>query len=102
VCAGCVRFGGHRIAGLSGTYVDSHYNWGHHEKLPYDERMVKSVYHVRKLHIHRLMQVRARVLLGERGKGWVGGGMRHGGAGGGGGGLEGLLAAAVLVCCRHG
>eukprot|EP00878_Enallax_costatus_P042528 GHUV01049917.1.p1 GENE.GHUV01049917.1~~GHUV01049917.1.p1 ORF type:complete len:404 (+),score=111.54 GHUV01049917.1:504-1715(+) len=55
--AGAVRFGGHRIAGLSGTYVSQHYHWGHHEKLPYDERTVKSAYHVRQLHVHRLMQL---------------------------------------------
>eukprot|EP00878_Enallax_costatus_P027698 GHUV01029843.1.p2 GENE.GHUV01029843.1~~GHUV01029843.1.p2 ORF type:complete len:101 (+),score=9.14 GHUV01029843.1:529-831(+) len=58
-CVGAVRFGGHRIAGLSGTYVSQHYHWGHHEKLPYDERTVKSAYHVRQLHVHRLMQVGA-------------------------------------------
>ncbi|WIA35356.1 hypothetical protein OEZ86_003807 [Tetradesmus obliquus] len=55
--AGAVRFGGHRIAGLSGTYVAQHYHMGHHEKLPYDERAVKSAYHVRQLHVHRLMQL---------------------------------------------
>lgn len=55
--AGAVQFGGHRIAGLSGTYVAQHYHWGHHEKLPYDDRTVKSAYHVRQLHVHRLMQV---------------------------------------------
>jgi hypothetical protein len=54
---GCVQFGGHRIAGLSGTYVSQHYHWGHHEKLPYDERAIKSIYHVRQLEVHRLMQV---------------------------------------------
>lgn len=54
---GCVQFGGHRIAGLSGTYVSQHYHWGHHERLPYDERAVKSIYHVRQLEVHRLMQV---------------------------------------------
>jgi hypothetical protein len=54
---GCVQFGGHRIAGLSGTYVSNHYHWGHHERLPYDERAVKSIYHVRQLEVHRLMQV---------------------------------------------
>lgn len=59
--AGCVRFGGHRIAGLSGTYVGAHYEWGHFERLPYDERAVKSIYHVRRLHVHRLMQVRSGV-----------------------------------------
>jgi hypothetical protein len=57
VTPGCVQFGGHRIAGLSGTYVSNHYHWGHHERLPYDERAVKSIYHVRQLEVHRLMQV---------------------------------------------
>jgi hypothetical protein len=38
--------------------VSQHYTWGHHERLPYDERAVKSVYHVRELEVHRLMQVR--------------------------------------------
>lgn len=54
---GCVQFGGHRIAGLSGTYVAPHYRWGHHEVLPYDDKAVKSIYHVRQLEVHRLMQV---------------------------------------------
>lgn len=62
--SGAVRFGGHLIAGLSGTYVAPHYGWGHHEQLPYDERMVKSAYHVRQLHVHRLMQVRVHVCVG--------------------------------------
>ncbi|KAF8060563.1 DBR1 [Scenedesmus sp. PABB004] len=56
--SGAVRFGGHRIAGLSGTFVAPHFGWGHHEALPYDERCVKSAYHVRALHVHRLMQLR--------------------------------------------
>ncbi|KAF6255577.1 lariat debranching enzyme, C-terminal domain-containing protein [Scenedesmus sp. NREL 46B-D3] len=55
--AGAVCFGGHRIAGLSGTYVAQHYHMGHHEKLPYDDRAVRSAYHVRQLHVHRLMQL---------------------------------------------
>lgn len=65
VHSGCVQFGGHRIAGLSGTYVSQHYHWGHHEKLPYDERAIKSVYHVRQLEVHRLMQVRFAVGGGD-------------------------------------
>lgn len=70
-CAGCVQFGGHRITGLSGTYVSQHYRWGHHERLPYDEKAVKSIYHVRQLEVHRLMQVR-KLLVGV-GVVWGGG-----------------------------
>jgi hypothetical protein len=47
--------------------VSQHYRWGHHERLPYDEKAVKSIYHVRQLEVHRLMQV--GVMGGVRGWG---------------------------------
>jgi len=72
--AGCVQFGGHRIAGLSGTYVQQHYQWGHHERLPYDEKAIKSIYHVRQQEVHKLMQV---------GGSWGGGAKGRGGGGAG-------------------
>ena len=37
--------------------MSHHYHWGHHERLPYDDKAVKSIYHVRQLEVHRLMQV---------------------------------------------
>lgn len=30
---------------------------GHHEKLPYNERDIRSIYHVREYDVHKLMQV---------------------------------------------
>jgi hypothetical protein len=62
-CAGVVRFGGHRIAGWSGTWSEAHYNWGHWERAPYTPGTMRSAYHVRKLHTHRLMQLQEPVDL---------------------------------------
>ncbi|CAG9464267.1 unnamed protein product [Pedinophyceae sp. YPF-701] len=52
--AGCVRFGGLRIAGLSGIFKPRDYVRGHHEKPPYTDSSMRSAYHVRELEVHRL------------------------------------------------
>ena len=41
------RFGGLRIAGLSGIYKDHDYTRGHYEALPYNEKAIRSMYHIR-------------------------------------------------------
>lgn len=55
--AGVVKFGNIRIGGLSGIYNERHYRLGHHEKLPYSEDHIRSIYHVREYDVHKLMQV---------------------------------------------
>ncbi|KAJ8751593.1 hypothetical protein K2173_016842 [Erythroxylum novogranatense] len=55
--AGVVKFGNLRIAGLSGIYNARDYHKGHYERPPYDERSIRSVYHVREYDVHKLMQV---------------------------------------------
>lgn len=55
--AGAVKFGGLRIAGLSGIYKQQDYLRGHHERAPLDERTMRSMYHVRDFEVYRLMQV---------------------------------------------
>lgn len=53
-----VRFGGVRIAGISGIFNQPHYHLGHFERPPYDSSSVRSAYHVRELEAYRLLQVR--------------------------------------------
>lgn len=52
--AGSIWYGGIRIAGLSGIYNSQHYRLGHFEKPPYDQDMIRSIYHIRELEIYRL------------------------------------------------
>ncbi|VFQ79819.1 unnamed protein product [Cuscuta campestris] len=55
--AGVIKFGNIRIGGLSGIYKSNHYGLGHFEKLPYNERDIRSIYHVREYDVHKLKQV---------------------------------------------
>ncbi|XP_052190135.1 lariat debranching enzyme isoform X2 [Diospyros lotus] len=55
--AGVVKFGNIRIGGLSGIYKAQHYYLGYYERLPYDERDIRSIYHVREFAVEKLMQV---------------------------------------------
>jgi lariat debranching enzyme len=59
--AGVVRFGGIRIAGLSGIYKEHDYQRGHYEKPPYDHGSLRSVYHVRNSEVYRLCQIKEPV-----------------------------------------
>ncbi|GFR48380.1 hypothetical protein Agub_g10272, partial [Astrephomene gubernaculifera] len=59
--AGAVRFGGLRIAGLSGIYKQHDYTRGHHEALPYSESTIRSLYHVRDFEVYRLLQLQQPV-----------------------------------------
>lgn len=42
-----MRLNGIRIAGASGIFKGHDYNLGHHERIPYDNSALRSVYHVR-------------------------------------------------------
>nr|CAH0108067.1 unnamed protein product [Daphnia galeata] len=56
--AGVVRFGGIRIAGMSGIFKGHDYLKGHFEKPPYTNSTMRSAYHVRSLEVFRLKQLR--------------------------------------------
>ncbi|XP_034917614.1 lariat debranching enzyme [Populus alba] len=55
--SGVIKFGNIRIGGLSGIYNARNYRTGHHERAPYNESSIRSVYHVREYDVHKLMQV---------------------------------------------
>ncbi|KAI5655100.1 hypothetical protein M9H77_32287 [Catharanthus roseus] len=55
--AGVVKFGNIRIGGLSGIYKERDYYSGHYERVPYNERDIRSIYHVREYDVQKLMQV---------------------------------------------
>ena len=57
--SGVVRFGGIRIAGLSGIYKKRDYLLGHFESPPYSQETMRSAYHVRAIDVNRLMGLRA-------------------------------------------
>ena len=72
-----VRFGGLRIAGLSGIWKGYNYNRPHDERLPFSADDVKSAYHVREWDVRKLLQVRGQVDVGlshdwPRGVEWKG------------------------------
>ncbi|CAH7668202.1 lariat debranching enzyme, C-terminal domain-domain-containing protein, partial [Phakopsora pachyrhizi] len=43
-----------RISGASGIYKRNDYNTGHHERLPFDGRTLRSIYHIREYDIHKV------------------------------------------------
>lgn len=55
--ASAVTVAGIRIAGISGIYKSQDWMQGHHEKAPYDNSSIRSVYHIRNLEVFRLKQV---------------------------------------------
>ncbi|KAK8270364.1 hypothetical protein V6Z12_D11G190400 [Gossypium hirsutum] len=55
--AGVVKFGNIRIGGLSGIYNARNYCLGHHERPPYNDNTIRSVYHVREYDVHKLMHL---------------------------------------------
>ncbi|KAG8157441.1 hypothetical protein KVR01_012825 [Diaporthe batatas] len=59
-----IRYGPVRIAGLSGIFHRGHYDKPHHESLPYDRDEIRSVYHVRRCDISKLLDVRSAVDIG--------------------------------------
>ncbi|KAI9744898.1 MAG: hypothetical protein M1818_001823 [Claussenomyces sp. TS43310] len=62
--ANVVRLGPVRIAGMSGIWKGYNYNKPHHERLPYNQDDIKSIYHVRELDIRKLLQLRTQVDVG--------------------------------------
>ncbi|KAF8519827.1 lariat debranching enzyme, C-terminal domain-containing protein [Gautieria morchelliformis] len=52
--SGCVQVNGIRIAGSSGIYKSNDYILGHHEKVPYDNSSIRSIYHTRLFDILKL------------------------------------------------
>jgi lariat debranching enzyme len=59
-----IRFGPLRIAGLSGIWKGYSYRKNHHERLPYSEDDLKSIYHVRELDVRKLLQIRTQIDIG--------------------------------------
>ncbi|KAH0145873.1 DBR1-domain-containing protein, partial [Aureobasidium melanogenum] len=62
--ANVLKLGPLRIAGMSGIWKGFDYKKQHHERLPYNEGDVKSIYHVRELDVRKLLQVRTQVDVG--------------------------------------
>ncbi|CAF0949157.1 unnamed protein product [Adineta steineri] len=55
--ANVVNFNGLRIGGLSGIYKPHDYNLGHYELPPFDEKTIRSIYHIRSLDVYRIKQL---------------------------------------------
>ncbi|KAF2472121.1 uncharacterized protein BDR25DRAFT_221343 [Lindgomyces ingoldianus] len=75
--ANVVRLGPLRIAGLSGIWKGYDYGKPHHERLPYNNDDIRSIYHVRELDTRKLLQIRSQVDVGishdwPRGMEWKG------------------------------
>lgn len=59
--AGVINFNGLRIGGLSGIFKPSDYNLNHFERLPFDMRTERSVYHIRKFDVLKLALLDGRI-----------------------------------------
>lgn len=59
--ANVVRLGEVRIAGMSGIWKGFDYNKNHHERLPYNQDDIKSIYHVREIDIRKLLQLKSQI-----------------------------------------
>ncbi|KAK3721095.1 lariat debranching enzyme [Vermiconidia calcicola] len=62
--ANILRLGPLRIAALSGIWKGYDYRKPHHERLPYNESDMRSIYHVRELDVRKLLQTRTQVDIG--------------------------------------
>jgi lariat debranching enzyme len=62
--ANVVRLGPFRIAGMSGIWKGYNFNKTHHERLPYNQDDIKSIYHVREPDVRKLLQIRTQVDIG--------------------------------------
>ncbi|GAA6061599.1 hypothetical protein JCM10212_000907 [Sporobolomyces blumeae] len=59
--AGCILVDGWlRIAGASGIWKSGDWKKGHFETVPYDDRTIRSVYHIREYDVARLLQLKDR------------------------------------------
>lgn len=75
--ANVVKLGSIRIAGQSGIWKGYNYKKSHHERLPYSQDDVRSIYHVRELDTRKLLQIRSQINVGlshdwPRGVEWLG------------------------------
>ncbi|KAF2084485.1 DBR1-domain-containing protein [Saccharata proteae CBS 121410] len=75
--ANVLRLGPLRIAGISGIWKGYNYKKLHHERLPYSQDDIKSIYHVRELDTRKLLQIRTQIDIGvshdwPRGMEWKG------------------------------
>ncbi|ESN98308.1 hypothetical protein HELRODRAFT_185863 [Helobdella robusta] len=59
--SGVININGVRIAGLSGIYKDYNFHRGHFEHPPYDEKTLRSCYHIRNIDVFRLKQIRKKI-----------------------------------------
>ncbi|KAF9327271.1 lariat debranching enzyme, partial [Podila minutissima] len=55
---GVINVGGLRIGGMSGIYKPAHYETGHFEITPYNDNHKRSVYHVRRYDVYKMLQVK--------------------------------------------
>ncbi|KAI6917139.1 DBR1-domain-containing protein, partial [Hortaea werneckii] len=62
--ANVVRLGPLRIAGMSGIWKGYNYRKPHHERLPYNESDMKSIYHTREVDVRKLLQIQTQVDIG--------------------------------------
>lgn len=62
--ANVVRVGPLRIAGMSGIWKGYDYRKTHHERLPFSYDNLSTVYHIREVDVHKLLQLRTQVDIG--------------------------------------
>jgi lariat debranching enzyme len=62
--ANIVRLGPVRISGMSGIWKGYNYNKPHHERLPYNQDDIKTIYHIREIDVRKMLQVRTQVDIG--------------------------------------
>ncbi|WVQ77777.1 hypothetical protein IAR50_007467 [Cryptococcus sp. DSM 104548] len=55
--AGSVYVNGLRIVGASGIYKSFDYTKGHHERVPYDSKSLRTIYHIREYDVEKLMRL---------------------------------------------
>ncbi|KAK0272511.1 lariat debranching enzyme [Friedmanniomyces endolithicus] len=62
--ANVLRLGPLRIAGMSGIWKGYNYRKPHHERLPYNESDIRSIYHTREVDVRKLLQIRTQIDIG--------------------------------------
>lgn len=56
-----LKMNGVRIAGISGIFNRNSSNKGHYEFLPYNQQMIRTVYHTRYLEVFRMLQIKDKL-----------------------------------------